>query len=103
MPMVKSSGPVETGGLVAVGSVNVAVGVGVALAWTTGVRVGGWRVGIDFVPGAMGGSVALGEVVAPIGCGPPDGADVAELANEQANKMIDNTIKQTSISQRGFI
>jgi hypothetical protein len=68
-----------------------------------GVKVGGWRVGIDSVPGAIGGSVAAGEAVAPIGCAPPDGAGVVALANEQANSKIDNIIKQTSISQRGFI
>jgi hypothetical protein len=67
-----------------------------------GVTVGGLRVGIASVPGAMGGSVAAGEAVAPIGCSPPDGAGVAELASEQANN-IDNIIKQTSIIQRGFM
>jgi hypothetical protein len=103
MPIVKFNGPVDTGGLVAVGGTNVTVGVGVALAPMVGAIVGGLRVGIDSVPGAMGGSVALRVAVAPIGCAPPDGAGVAELASEQASNMIDSSIKQISISQRGFI
>jgi hypothetical protein len=55
------------------------------------------------VPGAMGGSVAAGAAVAPIGCSPLDGAGVAAPANEQANSTIDKIIKQTNIIQRGFM
>jgi hypothetical protein len=51
----------------------------------------------------MGGSVALGVAVDSIGCAPPDGAGVVELANEQANSAIDNSSKQINISQRGCI
>jgi hypothetical protein len=75
----------------------------VELAWMAEVTVGGWRVGINCVPGAMGGSVAFGEAVAPIGCSPPDGAGVAEPASEQANSTSDKIVKQTGIIQRGFI
>jgi hypothetical protein len=64
---------------------------------------GGLRVGIDSVPGAMGGSVALGVAVDSIGCAPPDGAGVVELANEQASSVIDNSSRPNNISQRGFI
>jgi hypothetical protein len=52
----------------------------------------------------MGGMVASGATVTPIGCSPSDGVTgVAELANEQANNVIDNSSKQIDISQRGFI
>jgi hypothetical protein len=69
-----------------------------------GVTVGGLRVGIDSVPGAMGGSVALGVAVDSIGCAPPVGAvGVAELTSEHASKVIDNSSKPNNINQRGFI
>ena len=87
----------------AVGVATVAVKVGVALDWIAGVWVGCWRVGIASVPGTMGGSVAFGEAVPPIGCSPPDGTDVVEPASEQANSARDNIIKQTGIIQRGFM
>jgi hypothetical protein len=108
MLTLKSSGPVETGfgvatGKVAVG-VSVAVAVGVALAAATGVVVGGWRVGIASVLGAIGGIVASTVAVIPIGCSPPVGAvGVAELASEHASKVIDNSSKPNNINQRGFI
>jgi hypothetical protein len=103
MLIVNSSGPVGTGGVVAVGVARVAVGVGVALARIVEVRVGGWRVEIVSVPGAMGGSVASGEAAGPPGCAPPGGTGVAEPASEQANSIIVNIIKQTGIIQRGFM
>jgi hypothetical protein len=83
--------------------IKVAVGVGVALAWMVGTAVGGWRVGIDSVPGAMGGSVALRVAVASIGCAPPDEAGAVLLPSEQASNTNDNNIKQTNISRRGFM
>jgi hypothetical protein len=68
-----------------------------------GVTVGGLRVAIVSVPGAMGGSVAAGVAVVPNGSSPPGGVGVAELASEQAKSKIDDIIKPISIIQRGFM